>query len=284
MYISTREAERCNLLASNLHLVSTHHLATKNTLDFYKKYSPFLRETTPRSWPTRKRGSLNDGRCVPSRLDVLTDQWSKHSRAKSSRSAPADMLSMRQPSSGKRTATQHWKRREWKRDCHWSDAVASPLGQDFCRLPTATKCHAPWLSHQPGLLPCFLKRSPLFIVPWVPWALAGPKSTFVLTSRGAPLACRSFAGRKVSKRLFFVHLRSCVSYWPVSSGWNTVTGTAESQVASSGLDWVEGVSWGPLGHTVWVCPTSLQPKRIICCFSASFKASSYPSACACVIS
>ena len=116
MYISTREAERCNLLANNLHLVSAHHLETKNTLDFYQKYSPFLRETTPRSWPTLKQGSLNDGQCIPSCLDVLTDQWSKHSRAKSSRSAPPEMLSMQRPSRGKKTATQCWKRKEWKRD------------------------------------------------------------------------------------------------------------------------------------------------------------------------
>lgn len=157
--------------------------------------------------------------------------------------------------------------------CHWSDTTASPLGQDFWRLPTIAKCHVPRLSHLPGLLLCFLIRSPLFIVPWAPWALAGPKSTFVLTRKGTRQACRSFAGRKVSKRLFFVHLRSYVSYWPVSSSWDTMAGTAGSQVASSGLVWEEGVSWGPLGHTVWVCPPSLQPENhllFLCILQGSF--------------
>ena len=198
MYISTREAERCNLLASNLHLVSAHHLATKNTLDFCKKYSPFLRETTPRSWPTSKWGSLNDGRCVPSRLDVLIDQWSKHSRAKSPRAAPPDMLSMRQPSRGRRTATQCWKRREWKLTLSlvWHSGQSSGAG--LLKTPDHSKALNSLGISSASLLLCFLKRSPLFIVSWAPWALAGPKSTFVLTRKGTRLGCRSFAGRKVS--------------------------------------------------------------------------------------
>lgn len=157
--------------------------------------------------------------------------------------------------------------------CHWSDTTASPLGQDFWRLLTSQSAtFLGYLICQVSF--CFLKRSPLFIVSWVPWALAGPKSIFVLTSKGARLACRSFAGRKVSKRLFFVHLRSCVSYWPVFSSWDTMAGTAESQVASSGLDWVEGVSWGPLGHTGWVRPPFPPAKEnhllFLCILQGSF--------------
>lgn len=58
-------------------------------------------------------------------------------------------------------------------------------------------------------------------------------------------------------------------HWSMCFGWDLKAGKAESWVASSGR--AEWKGWGPHSHTVCFIPPSLQPNRIICCFSVSLK-------------